>query len=299
MSMQPVRQVNILKGILFMLGAAVVFPIMNALVKQLSQTYPIGEIIWARTSGHLLFIIVVFMPKRGLRLFKTERLAFQLVRSLMLLGATALFFTGVSMIPLAEAQSITFTAPLVVAALAGPILREPVGAGRWLMIMVGFMGALIIIRPGVEVVNWGALLVLGNSVFYAIYQVMTRLVGSYDPPETTAGYSALVGTVVMSIIVPFMWKLPETWTDGVLLYTLGLWGGLGHYWIARAFQWGPAAVISPFNYAQLIGAAILGYFMFDNTPGLWTWVGSFVIIASGLYVAYSESKPAKMPELGK
>ena len=289
MIMQPVRQVNILKGILYMLGAAVMFPIMNSLVKLLARDYPMGEIIWVRTAGQLLFIMLIFMPGQGMRLFKTERLGYQLMRSLLLLIATVFFFTSVTLIPLAEAQAISFTAPLLVAALAMPLLRERVGGRRWLMILVGFAGAVIIIRPGAEVANWGALLVVANSVFYAVYEVLTRMVGGHDRPETSAAYSALIGTVIMSLLVPFMWKLPNNWVDGVLLYTLGLWGGLGHYCVARAFQWGPAAVISPFNYSQLIGATLLGYLMFDQIPGAWTWAGSVIIIASGLYVAFSES----------
>jgi len=168
---------------------------------------------------------------------------------------------------------------------------------------VGVVGALIIIQPGAEMANWGALLILCNSVFYAAYQVMTRMVGGFDSPETSAGYSALVGTVIMSCLVPFVWKLPNSVLDGVLLYTLGFWAGLGHYCVARAFQWGPAAVVSPFDYTQLFGATLLGYLMFGTVPGIWTWVGSGVIIASGLYVVYSEAgirnRPNVQPESQK
>ncbi len=283
------RAPNLLKGILFMLGAAVLFPIMNAGAKYLSQFYPIPEVIWARTTGQLLFMGALFLPARGLKLFATEHLGYQVLCSLMMMGATVLFFIGVAYVPLAEAQAITFTSPLMVAVLATPLLHERVSARRWAAILIGFAGTLVVIRPGSDIANWGALFVLLNTVFYAVYQVLTRILGGFDRPETTVSYSALTGTLALSAFIPFVWKTPESVWHGLIFLSLGLLGGAGHYCVTQALRYGPASVISPFNYAQLVGAAALGFLVFDSVPSPWTWAGSGVIIASGLYMAFGES----------
>jgi len=290
------RTVNVLKGILFMLGAASAFPFLNATAKYLSQDYPTPEVIWARSLGHLIFVAAMFMPRRGLGLFATGHLNFQLARSLLLLASTACFFTAISFIPLADASAVSFTGPLLVAALSVPVLHERVGMSRWLAIAAGFAGALIVIRPGAGVAHWGSLLVLGSALFYALYQVLTRIVGASDAPETSVSYSALVGTVVMCAAVPFFWQPPQSLPVLALFCALGVFGGLGHYFVARAYQWGPASVLSPFNYAQLLGAVALGYAVFGDVPSAWTLGGSAVIIASGVYIALSESR--RKPPLG-
>ena len=289
------RATNIFKGILFMLGATVAFPLLNATAKYLSQDYPTAEVIWARNLGHLIFVAALFMPRRGVRLFATQHLPFQLSRSFLLLGSTTLFFTALPFVPLTEMSAVSFTGPLMVAGLSVPILHERVGPGRWLAIATGFLGALIVIRPGGDIAHWASLLVLGSALCYAGYQVLTRIVGAADTAETSVSYSALVGTVVMCAVVPFFWKPPQDPGALALFCALGLFGGLGHYCVARAYQWGPASVLAPFNYAQLIGAVTLGYLIFGDVPGLWTWLGSALIAASGLYVACSgrEPRPAR------
>jgi drug/metabolite transporter (DMT)-like permease len=291
MAAPSLRAPNVLKGILFMLGATLAFPFLNAAAKYLSRDYPTPEIIWARSLGHLVFAAMVFMPRRGLRLFATRHLPFQLARSLLLVSSTTFFFTALSFIPLADASAVSFTGPLMVAALAVPVLHERVGPERWLAIGAGFIGALIVIRPGAGVNHWASLLVLGSALCYAVYQVLTRIVGAADSAETSVSYSALVGTVVFCAVVPFFWRTPQDLGALALFCALGLFGGLGHYFVACAYQWGPASVLSPFNYAQLIGAVTLGYLIFGDVPSLWTWLGSALIVASGLHIAYRERKP--------
>jgi len=287
------RAQNIPKGILYMLGAAVAFPLMNAGAKYLSQFYPIPEIIWARTTGQLIIMCAVFLPRRGLKLFATAHLPYQLLCAAMMVCATVLFFIGVAWVPLAEAAAITFTSPLLVAVLASPLLHEQVTLRRWATVVVGFIGALIVIRPGSEIANLGALLVLLNTVFYAIYQVLTRIIGTFDRPETTVTYSAMLGAALVSMVVPFVWVAPSSLFHLLVFLSLGVMGGLGHYCVTRAFMVGPASVISPFNYAQLLGSAVLGFAVFGAVPVIWTWVGSAIIIASGLYMVYGESLHGK------
>ena len=281
---------NVLVGILFMLGSAIVFPVMNAGVKHLTAEYSVLEITWARNLGHLLFVLALFVPRVGIvRLLRTRHPRMQFARSGLFLVSNVCFFTALSFIPLALASSISFTAPLIVTALSVPFLGEKVGWRRWSAVAVGFIGALIIIRPGMTTIDWAAGLVLISASCYATYQLLTRKVAREDSAETSVFYSALVGTVVLTLVLPFVWKGPGILTDMLIMSTIGILGGLGHYCIARAFTYGPAAILSPFNYAQLVGAALLGYLVFGDMPDALAWLGAAVIVASGLYVAYRET----------
>lgn len=272
-------------------GATVLFVTMNAGVKSLSAHLPTVELIWARNLGHFLFITAIFAPGHGgWRLFETHKPLLQLARSLLLISSTSFFFTALAYVPLADATAVSFTAPIIVAALAGPALGERVSLGHWVAIGAGFGGALIILRPGSEAANPYALLVLGSAACYAGYQLLTRYVAGFDTPETSVAYSALVGTAVFTAIVPFFWKTPERLVHWLILSALGVLGGLGHYCVARAFVRGPASTISPFHYIQLVWAAVAGYLLFGDVPSLWTWGGAAVIVASGLRIALREAR---------
>jgi drug/metabolite transporter (DMT)-like permease len=220
---------------------------------------------------------------------------FQLARSLLLLGSTAFNFVALRHIGLATAATINFTAPCIVALLAVPMLGERVGARRWVGIGVGFAGVLVVVRPGSDVTQVASLLSLGTAVCYAGYQVLTRRVAATDPPETTVGYSALVGTALTTVLVPFSWVSPASWTQLGLLLSMGVTGGIGHYLVARAYMWAPASVVSPFNYVQLLGAVVTGYLVFGDVPGPSLWLGAVLIIGSGLFVLYSERRRAQSP----
>jgi drug/metabolite transporter (DMT)-like permease len=282
-------QNDMLRGVAYMLGAAALFSVMNALVKLLSADFSTAQIVWARNIGHLAFIAILFTPRLGLRLYVSGQPRIQIARSLLQLCSTVCYFTAIAYIPLTEAASISFTAPLLVTALSVPLLGEAVGWRRWAAVAVGFVGALIVIRPGAGLIHWAAILCLVSALCYALYQILTRRAASFDRPETTVLYSAVVGSIVMSAAAPFDWSWPADWTSGALLASLGVFGGLGHYYVAKAFRFGSAAVISPFNYAQLLGAAGFGYLFFDHLPDGWTWLGAAVIVASGVYIAWREA----------
>jgi drug/metabolite transporter (DMT)-like permease len=286
----PVREVRILRGIGFVILATALYVCMNTGVKYLSPYLPTVELLWARSIGHLLFIVALFAPTHGgWRLFVTRKPGLQLLRSLMLLTSSTFFFTAIARVPLADATAISFTSPFIVAVLAGPFLGERVGLAHWIAIAVGFGGALIVIRPGFGGANVYAFLVFGSAICYAVYQTLTRRVGAFDAPETSVTYSGLVGAVVLSAIVPFYWSTPQRLLHWVILAALGLLGGLGHYFVARGFLWGPASILSPFHYVQLVAAAALGYLVFGDVPGATTWIGAVIIIGSGLYIAWRET----------
>ncbi len=277
-----------LRGILLMCLGVCMFPFLNTAAKLLTADYPITEIVWARFTGHLICVLLVFMPQRGWRIFAAKRPSVQIARSFLLLASTSLFVSAIGHLPLATASAIGFTSPFIVTALSVPLLREPVGPRRWAAVVIGFIGAVIVIRPHASPDNWAALLVLGSACSYGLYQIMTRKGGAHDDAATAIVYAALVGTVVMSLIVPFDFHVPARPLDWMLFAALGVFGGFGHYFVVRGFQNASAAIIAPFGYVELVGATILGYFVFGNFPDGWTWVGIAIIVASGVYVAYRE-----------
>ena len=157
-------------------------------------------------------------------------------------------------------------------------------------VLVGFVGILIIVRPGGDVANFGAFLIVISAACFALYQIMTRTVVALDPPETTIIYTALVATIVMTFMLPFEYKFPVSILDSLLFFGLGIFGGLGQYFIVKALQYGPASAVSPFYYGDILFAALLGYFIFGAFPDAWTWVGAGIIVTSGLYLVHRESR---------
>jgi drug/metabolite transporter (DMT)-like permease len=280
---------RVLVGILFMCAAGSLFPVMNGLVQVLSPRYSTEQLVWARASSHFLFIVVLFGSTFGVDILRTTQLKWQIGRSLVLLMSTAMFFTGVKYLPLAKAASISFIAPFIVSLLAWPMLGERVSPARLVAVVIGFLGVLVVIRPGSEVFQWASLLILGSAACYALYQIVTRRLVGHDPPETSAIYAAIVGTVVMSLVVPFFWTTPLGWADAGLMFSLGIIGGLGHYFVARAMVYAPANIVAPFAYWQMIGSVIVGYIITGLMPDLSTWIGAGIIIGAGLYIAWCET----------
>ncbi|MEQ8586386.1 MAG: DMT family transporter [Thalassobaculaceae bacterium] len=289
-----------MRAVLFMLLAINLLPFMNVAAKFLSDDYHTVQVVWARYAGHLVFVLLMFMPRRGLSLLKATKPGIHIIRSMLMFLATVCFFTALRFIEVPVASAINFISPLIVTALAAPFLGESVGIRRWTAVAVGFAGALIIIRPGGGEAHWAMILVLGTAFCYATYQIYTRKFAAADPPETSITYIAIVGAVISSFALPFYWVTPVSVVDALLFALLGLIGGLGHYFVIRAFQHGEASVLAPFNYGQLVMAIVLSYLVFGTFPDLWTFVGGGIIISSGLYITYRETarkrKDAKLAE---
>ncbi len=289
----PSRSSRPLRGVLFMCIACALFPIMNGIVKLLAATYEPQQIVWFRIVSHLVLVAAVFMPRMGLGLLRTRRIGTQFVSSVMMLLSTLFFFSAVKSIPVAEAISITFVAPLAVVLLAWPLLGERITWFRMAAVIVGFSGVLIVIRPGSEVFQWASLLLLGSAMCYAIYQILIRRLAGIDAPATSIFYSVLLGAVIMSMWVPLVWKMPTSWTDWALLCSLGVFGALGHYCVAKAMTYASANFVAPFNYTQMIGSVIVGYFMFAEVPDFYTWLGTAVVVGAGLMVGWQGRRATK------
>jgi drug/metabolite transporter (DMT)-like permease len=278
-------------GILFMLGAATLFPVMNGLVKMLHAGYAAEQIIWARNATHLLFVLALFMPGRGLVIFRTRAFKVQMARSISLLASTICFFVAVKYIDLGKAATIQFITPFIVTLMAWHWLGEKLVPARLAAVLAGVLGVIVVIRPGADAFSWADLLPVASSVFYSAYQVFTRFIAGKDPPETSVVYSALIGTLAMMLFLPFVWTTPATLADAVIMSSLGILGGLGHYCVARALMHAEASVISPFNYWQIVGSTLFGLIVFDEFPDAFVWLGAALIVAAGLFMAWQESRP--------
>lgn len=274
------------RGIAWMLLTMLLFVSMDALVKHLVQTYPIPQVAWARFFFHAILLAAV-LGRRLPVTFATRRRGLQLLRSGLLLVTTLQFFGGLYFLPLADMTAIMQTAPLIVTALSLPLLGEHVGIRRWAGVAAGFTGAVIIIRPGTEAMQLAALFPLGAATTFALYQITTRTLSRTDATLNTLLYTPLLGTAAMSAIAPFVWVTPDA-QGWALMALIGVFGGLGHFTMIRAFTWAPAASVSPFGYSALIWATLFGLILFGDFPDGWTIAGASVIVVSGLYILHRE-----------
>ena len=271
-------------GIAYMLLGVVLLPVMNAIAKSLTVDYPLTQVVWARFLGHLVWMSLLFGPFIGAALLRAHRPREMIGRSFVFFASNCVFIAALPHIQLATASALMFTTPLVVVALSAPLLKERVGPWRGAAVIVGFCGALVIIRPGTDVFQPAAVLTLLSAVCFAGYQLWTRRLARYERPETLIVYTALAGAVVMSMVGPFASRPPHDIADGLKFAGVGLIGGAAQYFIICALQRAPASVVSPIGYAELIAAAAFGYVVFGDIPDRYTWLGAALIVASGLAV---------------
>ncbi|MCH7943780.1 MAG: DMT family transporter [Proteobacteria bacterium] len=275
-------------AILLILITTVMFALLDTGVKYVGQFYPVLQIAWARYVFQMVVVPVVIGGARPRDIIRTKRPGLQVLRSMMMVGATLSFFTAVRYMPVAEASAIGMISPLLVTALAIPLLGERVGRRRWMAVLCGLIGALVIIRPGFGALSWAALLPVVTAVCYALYQITTRMLAEIDPPITTFFYSGAVGVVVLSLAVPFSWQTP-TVGGWAMMIALGLLAGVGHYCVIQAMRRAPASVLAPVSFVQLVWVVILGYLVFGDFPDKFTFLGAAIVVGSSGYVFYREN----------
>lgn len=272
-------------AVVFVLSAVMVLPIINACAKYLGD-YSVLQIAWARYAGHFAFMLLVFVPRSGLDLLRSSRLGLQLARSALHCASALLTFYALRSVSLPTATAIQFTAPLMVTGLAAAVLGERVGAAHWIAVGVGFAGALVVVRPTGAGDDVAMLLLLVNAAMSAAIQIMSRRLAWHDRAATSNTYMVLVGFVLTSVPLPFVWEMPRSATDAAVFVAAGIAGGIGHYLLVRAYELAPAAFVSPFTYAQLLGATLLSALVFHQLPDFWTWVGAAIVAGSGLFILY-------------
>lgn len=282
-----------LRGAALFVLALFFFAVLDATAKHLSRTWPVPLLVWARYALHFLIMMVVLAPSMGHRLVATGQPRRQVVRGLMLVGTTAFGMLALSRMPLAETTAIFFVTPLIVTLMAGPWLGEHISAGRWIAVAVGFAGVLLIARPGGTVDALGLAAILGGALCYSIYQIMTRQLSATEPTLRLLFYTALVGAVVSSLALPWYWRGPAPDALQLLLFcSLGIYGGVGHFLLIRAFRHAPASALSPLLYIQLVWATLLGGILFGHWPDGPSIAGGLLIAASGAAVVLGQRRRA-------
>ena len=277
-------------GFLLLLGGTALVAIMDALVKLMSQSYGTLQIAWGRYAVSAILLFVVIEPRRSLDRLRTKRLSLHLARTLLLLGATVSFFAALRTLSLADANAIFFSSPLLITVLSGFVLGETIGARRWIAVIAGLAGVLLVMRPGTGAFGWAVALPLVAATCSALYHVMTPLVARTEDPAKTLHFMALVAGIGLLPVVPFFWT-PFDAAGVIGIVAIGVLGTAGHFLMIRAFQSAPASSLSPFLYVYLVWAAILGWLVFSDVPGVATIGGAAVICASGLYV-YRQPVPS-------
>lgn len=281
---------NLLLGVLFICLSGLTSPLMNGFAKLLGEHYSSLQVSWARAFGHVLFMLAAFVPRFGLRMLRTRRLGMHLLRSSSLFISNLSYFFAIGFIPLGKAASINMTGPLMVAALAWPMLRERTSPGPVIAVLVGFLGVLVIIRPGSEVFHWAAVFIIFSALMNAFYQIFTRQIADTEAAETSAIYSSIVGAFGMLLVLPFVWRAPVSLADLAMFCSLGVLGAISHYFVALALGFAPANIVTPFQYVQMVGSVLVGYLFFGDLPDGMTWLGAGIVIASGIYVGWTQTR---------
>ena len=274
-----------------MLGAVFLFTVMDAIAKQLTKEVGLIQTIWVRYTGQALLVFLIVLP-RFREVAKSQYPKLQLLRSVVLMAATCLFFLSISKIGLAEATAIMDINPVLITLGAFLFLGEKIGPRRILGIIASMIGALIIIRPGTDVFTIYAVLPLVAAVCYTAYNLTTRFVGNRESPWTSLLYSALFGAVVFSCMVSFFWQ-PVSLFAASLMVLLGLCGTFSQLFLIRALAIGEASLLAPFAYVGLIYATIWGLVFFGEFPDKWSILGAIIIAISGFYVWYRDTFGSK------
>lgn len=285
---RPGSDRGILFGIATLLVAMAILPVMDGFAKYLGTTLPLIEIVWARFTFHTMLILPIALAGNGVRtVLSPPKPQLQIARSLLLVLSTLFFFGALRSLPLADALALLFINPIIVTALSPVFLGEKVGMRRWLAVVVGFIGTVIIIRPGFATIGPGTVLALAAGCTIAAYFVLTRRLSGTTEPLVTLAYTGVVGAIVSTCLLPFVWVAPS-WTELTLMVAIGAIAAAGHYLIIRAYDHAPAPVLAPFGYAEIVMATVVGYVAFGDIPDGWTAVGVVVLIASGLYISLRE-----------
>jgi drug/metabolite transporter (DMT)-like permease len=279
-------------GILLVIAASFGFASMDAMSKVLAQDHAILQILWFRYMVFTVFALAIARRRGVWRTLISQRPWLQAFRALLLVAENAVFVLAFRYLPLADVHALGASAPLMVVALSVVLLGETVGIRRWSAVLVGFVGVLIIIRPGLQEIEWPLLIPLVGALMWALYQILVRLCSRTDGSDTTLLWSALVGLAATSVTGPFVWVPPdrEAW---VLLIVLAVAGSLAHYALIKGLQLAEASAVQPYTYTLLVFAAFWGLAVFGDIPDAWTILGAVIIVGSGLYTWYRERQLAR------
>jgi drug/metabolite transporter (DMT)-like permease len=276
-----------------MLMATVCFGCLDTLSKYLAAYYPASSIVWIRYMLQTVALAVIFLPRMGLRLVRTTAPVVQLLRGLMLVFSSVMFVVALNYMQIAEVASIVFLAPIIVAIAGGPLLGERVSPRTWLALAGGFIGVLLIIRPGGDAFTVWALLPLGCAFMFAGYQILTRKLAGHDDPITTLFFPGAIAVLAIPLVYSgSISGLPAVPLHAFMIVAIGVLGAVGHFLLIRAHGLAPATILSPLVYSQLLVVMTLGWLIFDQLPDGIALAGIALIVASGLGLILAHRRPA-------
>lgn len=276
-----------MRGLVYMAVAFFLFAASDAQVKVLTASFHPIQIVWTRQLGLLVGVIVLLVMK-GPSILRTHHPVLQVLRGALAVLSATLFVFAISYVPLADAVAVSFVAPFMVTVLGALFLREPVGIRRWSAILVGFMGTLIIIRPGLGVVHPAMALVVLAATCFAARQVLSRSLAASDQTSTTIAYTSIASVALLSLPLPYVWITPDTMQQVLLLVGVAAFAAIGELLVIKALEIALAVVVAPVHYSLIIWGTLYGWLIFGQLPDMWTWVGALIILATGLYVLNRE-----------
>ena len=281
---------NRLVGIGIVSTTYLLFTLLDGSAKWLVGTMPVIMVVWLRFVMHAIIAGALFFPLRGMALVRTSHWRWHALRAVMFIVMTGLNFWALQYLQLTVTTAIQFTVPIIIALVSALLLGEKIGTARWIAILAGFAGVLVIIRPGSTEFHPAMLASVANTVLYAIFMLLTRRLAAYDSPETIQYLPAVGAAVALTPFAIASWEWPDTWLEWTVACLLGVLGGTGHYLLAVAHRYASSAVLSPFAYQQVIYMTIFGYVVFGDVPGAPVWIGAAIVIASGLYLFHRERR---------
>jgi drug/metabolite transporter (DMT)-like permease len=287
----PKRQDHVPLGILYMIGATIVFSASSATSKWLVATYPVGEVLFTRSLVSLIACAAFILPTTGLMVFRTSRLRHHVMRSFSQFVSQSCLIIAFSLMPLAGAIAINFSAPLFTTLISIALLKEKVGLARWSALLIGFFGVLIVTNPGVGAFQLGALFALTNAVLYGTVTAAVRGMTATESTATLTLYQLLLITGFFALVAPFGFIMP-TWDHWALIVFNGLSNAVGQYWWTKSLHLGPASAIAPFFYLSLVWAVAIGFLVWDDVPTVGLLIGSAIVVGSGLFLLWRESRRA-------
>lgn len=282
---------NALGALLTML-AMLCFAAMDSISKFLVADYPVGQMMWIRSFFVFLFACVV-VRRQGIRgALRTRQPGLQLVRCLVAVIESAIFVLAFRYLPLADTHAVAATSPLIVIAMGVAFLGEKAGPARWLAVLAGFAGVLLIVRPGLRELDWPVLLPLVGAVLWAGYQVLTRLAARRDSPDTSLMWSAVVALAATTLVGPIGWQWPSASAWGLML-AISLLGAVASYALIKALDYAEAGAVQPYSYSLLVWATVFGFVVFSDWPDGWTMVGASIVVLSGLFTWHHDRRVAR------
>ena len=283
------RREHVPLGILYMVGATIVFAASSACSKWLVATYPVGEVLFTRSVVSLIACAAFILPTTGIAVFRTSRLRHHVLRSFSQFVSQSCLIIAFSLMPLAGAIAINFSAPLFAALVSIAMLKEKVGLARWSALLVGFIGVLIVTNPGAEAFQIGALFALTNAILYGTVTAAVRGMTATESAPTLTLYQILLITGFFAVVAPFGFIMPTFDHWGLIVFN-GLSNAVGQYWWTKSLHLGPASAVAPFFYLSLVWAVVIGFMVWGDVPTIELLIGSAIVVASGLFLLWREAR---------